>query len=359
MELRQLRIENLRAIGQLDVEFGPRWNLLTGDNGAGKTTILEAAFLLSHGRSFRAGAREALVRHGAVGYSVFGTFHGLGTVDRVGLARAGSRTEARLDGAGVGLGELMRHSAVLCFEPGSHELIAGASEERRRFLDWGVFHVEHDFLAIWRRYQRALKQRNALLRSAAAEASLDAWDAELSEAATPLSAVRQRYFDTWAAIAAEQLAALLAELGEPRLVFDPGHDAQVPLAESLRARRDRDLARGYTSRGPHRADWSVSFAAAPRREHLSRGQEKLCAFACVLAQARLFERSAGQWPVVCVDDLAAEVDLAHQALIVDALDATGAQLLVTGTQPPAILRERACPAAMFHVEQGRMRSPLL
>lgn len=358
VELRQLRLENLRAIGQLDVEFGPRWNLLTGDNGAGKTTILEAAFLLSHGRSFRMGAREALLRHGAAGYSVFGTFHGLGAVNRVGLARAGSRTEARLNGANVGLGELMRHSAVLCFEPGSHELIAGASEERRRFLDWGVFHVEHDFLANWRRYQRALKQRNALLRSGTGEASLDAWDAELSEAAAPLSAARRRYFDAWSGIATARLAELLGELGEPRLAFDPGHDTDVPLADTLRGRRERDLVRGTTSRGPHRADWSVSFAAAPRREHLSRGQEKLCAFACVLAQAYLFERSAGQWPVVCVDDLAAEVDLTHQVLIVDALEATGAQLLVTGTQPAAVLRERAGPAMMFHVEQGRIQPAL-
>lgn len=358
MQLRQLRLENLRAIGQLDIEFGPRWNLLTGANGAGKTTILEAAFLLSHGRSFRSGARDALLRHGCAQYSVFGMFHGLRADDRVGLARVGSRLEARLNGASVGLGELMRHSAVLCFEPGSHELIAGASEERRRFLDWGVFHVEHEFLGHWRRYQRALKQRNALLRSGGDEAGLDAWDIELSDAAAPLTAARQRHFDAWASIAGERLGELLGELGEPRLTFDPGHDPALPLVEILRARRERDIARGHTGRGPHRADWSVAFAAAPRREHLSRGQEKLCAFACVLAQAGRFEASTGEWPVICVDDLAAEVDLAHQGLIVDSLERTGAQLLITGTQPPAVLQQRGYPGTMFHVEQGQVHTLL-
>ncbi|GAA0712408.1 DNA replication/repair protein RecF [Dokdonella soli] len=354
MELRRLRIQNLRLIEQLELELASGWNLFLGTNGAGKTSLLEAAFLLSHGRSFRVGGQDALVRHGSSGYSVYGELETASSaIERVGLARNGGRLVARLAGESIAAAELMRHTAVLCFEPGSHELISGPSEERRRFLDWGVFHVEHDFLLHWRRYQRALKQRNALLRGDASGADLDVWDQELARAAEPLTMMRRDYFDALRPILAGLLRDLLAELGEPQLAFHPGFEAERPLAEVLAARRARDLARGHTSAGPHRADWSIGFETAPRREHLSRGQEKLCAFACVMAQAHLFAQRAGEYPVVCLDDLASEVDQAHQRMMVATVAASGAQVLATGTEEPAALAALGVSAKRFHVEQGR------
>ncbi|HEU4664861.1 MAG TPA: DNA replication and repair protein RecF, partial [Dokdonella sp.] len=139
--------------------------------------------------------REALVREGCRGYAVFGEIERHGECVRVGLARSSRGVESRIDGAAVPLGELLRRIAVLCFEPGSHELIAGPSEERRRYLDWGVFHVEHTFLPSWRRYQRALKQRNALLRRLAGADEVEPWNRELARAAEPLGFMRRSYFD--------------------------------------------------------------------------------------------------------------------------------------------------------------------
>jgi DNA replication and repair protein RecF len=353
MRLQSLRIENLRLVAQTEVELAPGWNLLTGPNGAGKTTFLEAAYLLSHGRSFRSAAREALTREGSAGYSVFGQLVRKDGIERIGIARTARRLEARLNGEAVAIGDLLRHTAVLCFEPGSHELIAGASEERRRYLDWGVFHVEQEFLSVWRRYQRALKQRNALLRAQAASADFEPWDIELARAAEPLAIMRRRYFGAIQPFVQELLGELLGELGEPTLTFSAGFDDEQPLETSLASRRERDLARGHTSAGPHRADWSVVFEHARRREHLSRGQEKLCAFAFVLAQARLFARSAGEWPVICLDDLASEVDVAHQRRVLDAVDGSGAQILLTGTEEPAALIHMRGEIARFHVEQGQ------
>ncbi len=356
MELRQLRIDNLRLFDHVEFEPATGWNLFLGANGAGKTSVLEAAFLLSHGRSFRTSLRDALVRRGATGYSVFGELAGAGDapVRRVGLARSGGGLEARLEGEPVTAGELMRHAAVLCFEPGSHELISGPSEERRRFLDWGVFHVEHDFLSVWRRYQRALKQRNALLRAEPSPSALDAWDHELAQAAMPLVDMRRRYFGLLAPLMTELLSGLLSELGAARLRFEAGFDAESSFEDVLAVQRGRDLARGHTSSGPHRADWSVSFERAPRREHLSRGQEKLCAFAAVMAQARLFERISGAWPILCLDDLASEVDADHQARIVASVAASTAQVLVTGTQEPEAVARLDKAVTRFHVEQGHV-----
>lgn len=356
MQLKQLRIENLRLIQALELDLHPGWNLFLGANGAGKTSVLEAAFLLSHGRSFRSAARDALTRRGTGGFSIYGELVKSGsTVERVGIARTAGRLEARLNRESVAIGELVRHVAVLCFEPGSHELIAGPSEERRRFLDWGVFHVEQTFLADWRRYQRALRQRNALLRTEGGSfADLDIWDHELALAAEPLSRMRRRYFEALLSHLEELSGELLPELGAPRLQFHPGFDDERPLEEVLAVQRDRDRMRGHTGAGPHRADWSLGFESAPRREHLSRGQEKLCAFTCVMAQARLHAETTGEWPVIGLDDLAAEVDLPHQRRMLGILAATGAQVLVTGTEESPALGEAGRPIERFHVEQGRV-----
>lgn len=108
--------------------------------------------------------------------------------------------------------------------------------------------------------------------------------------------------------------------------------------------------------GPHRADWSLAFEQAPLREHLSRGQEKLTALGCLLAQATLHAGRRGEWPVVCLDDLASELDLAHQEALVAQLVAADAQVLVTGTECPVPLRTR--PHRLFHVEQGQISALL-
>lgn len=354
MRLSLLRIENLRLFGQVELAFAPRWNLLTGENGSGKTSVLEACYLLSHARSFRTSMREALVRHGEDGYAVYGEIEDAGARVRLGIARSGRRLEARLDGTVVAVGDLMRHAAVLCFEPGSHALVAGGSEERRRFLDWGVFHVEHEFLPVWRRYQRTLKQRNALLRSQATAVELDSWDEELVKAGEPLHRMRSAYVGALVPHLQALLQELLPELGEAELAFDPGFAAEQPLAVALRGSRDRDLARGHTGVGPHRTDFRLGFPGAPRREHLSRGQEKLCAFALVMAQARLFAAGRGGWPVLCLDDLASEVDAAHQQRILGVIAASGAQVIATGTSEPEGFAPPGDEVARFHVEQGRI-----
>ena len=354
MNLCALRLVDFRLFPQAGVEFIDGWNVLTGPNGAGKSSLIEAAFLLSHGRSFRARSRDALARHGSGGYSIFGEVFAAGRRARVGLARNQGRLDARIDGEVAPIGDLMRRTAVVCFEPGSHELVSGASEERRRYLDWGVFHVEHDFLPVWRRYQRGLKQRNALLRTDAAPFELEPWDIELATAALPLILMRERYFAAFRSHARTAFASFLPELGEAEFVLSPAAATVDELLAALRARRDRDRARGHTGIGPHRADWTFTFGSAGRREHLSRGQEKLCALALALAQAKLFAEQRGEWPILCLDDLASEIDDEHLQRVVAVLDGLPVQVLLTGTAVPNGIARLTREVARFHVEQGRV-----
>ena len=333
--------------------MAPGINVFVGANGAGKTSILEAVFLLSRARSFRTTARDALLQRGAPQLSVFAQLRALSAGPRkLGLGREGARWQARVDGAGVNVAQLVRQCAVVCFEPGSHALIAGPAEERRRYLDWGVFHVEHDFLAHWQRYQRALKQRNSLLRAAPSspEALFLPWEHELSQAAQAIDAQRQAYLDSLRPRLAESAGGLLAELGALDLRYKRGWPEDKDLAQQLQEQRGRDISRGHTSFGAHRADWSLGFEHAPLREHLSRGQEKLTALACMLAQARHHADVAGEWPIVCLDDLSSELDQEHQAAVVRQLIAVDAQVLITGTELPQALRTQ--PSCVFHVEQG-------
>jgi DNA replication and repair protein RecF len=357
MRLTRLDIRQLRCLQDVQFHPAPGLNLITGGNGAGKTSLIEAVHLLGYGRSFRGRVRDGLIRSGQPNLELYAEWvDSHGRARRAGLRHSGGAWEARLDGAAApSLTELCAEVAVVTFEPGSHELIAGGAEHRRRFLDWALFHVEPEFLPVWRRYARALKQRNALLKRQPPAAALDPWDRELADSGEVLTRLRGTYLDRLDPVLRATAAEFLPELGAAGLRFLPGwRQEDAPLLDALLLARERDLATGYTAVGPHRADWRVDYTGLPGREALSRGQEKLTALACVLAQARAFAADRGEWPVVCLDDLASELDVAHQAQALQAVLASGAQVLLTGTEAPAMLVGDLRPDRWFHVERGQL-----
>ena len=174
MSLAELRIEDLRCIESAALEFSPELNLIAGENGAGKTSILEAIFLLGRGRSFRTRSSERLIRHGQAKLTVYGrTDDSPSRQAGIEIAADGG-TRARINGErrSIRLLELSAVVAVQAIDPEIHKLVDQGPERRRRWLDWLVFHVEPSFGVHWARYNRALKQRNAALRSGAAIESL-------------------------------------------------------------------------------------------------------------------------------------------------------------------------------------------
>lgn len=359
MRLIELRLENLRNIASLDLQLAPGMNLFIGPNGAGKTTILEGAYVLSHAQSFRSGQANTLIRRGAERFGVFARVERQSGPVQVGLSRAAGSWSAKVNNDdAISLGRMLREYAQVCFEPGTHALISGGSDGRRRFLDWGVFHVEPDFTAYVRAFRRALRQRNALLKQSKSDAELDGWDVELTRTGERLSATRRAYFLRYSHALTAALTVYLPELGESHTRYWQGWPEEMSLEDALHETRRVDRSRGYTGHGPQRADWTIAFAEAPLREHLSRGQEKLCALACVLAQARLFADSRGEWPVFALDDLSSELDATHQHLVVDTLSRCGAQVLMSAIEVPDCLRGMNTPACLFHVEHGRTRSLL-
>ena len=358
MHVTRLEISGLRCFERVEMVPGRGLNLIVGGNGSGKTSILEALHLMAYGRSFRGRVRDGLVRSGAPAVEVFVEWleTGSGRSRRAGLRHNGQSWEGRLDGAPLAqLGDLCAALAVVTFEPGSHALVMGSAEPRRRYMDWGLFHVEPEFLPLWRRYARALKQRNSLLKARIRDGQLEAWEHELAAAGTPLTHHRERYLERLQPYLERVAAMLLPAAGGSTLQFLPGwRRDELPLADALLLSRDRDLVSGFTSVGPHRADWRIDHARIPGREALSRGQAKLTALSALLAQAEHQAGQRGEWPVVAMDDLASELDRHHQGLVVRRLQEYGVQVLVTGTERPAAAEGLLPQPALFHVEQGKL-----
>ena len=354
MNIELLRADHLRCFEHVAFAPGPGTNWLVGPNGAGKTTLLEAAYILSHGRSFRAGGRAAPKRHGANDYLVYAEIRrddrsGV----RLGLTRTDDHWVARRNGEDLSnLVPLFEACPVVYFGPESQALILGPAEERRGFLDWSVFHVEHASLTLWKAWRRALRQRNALLRQKApAAADFLPWEDDLGRLAKGIHAMRARCLAALEPYLAQEAAALVPELGQVRIEYRAGWDIEIGLATQLMAARDRDCEMGFTRHGAHRADWMLVFGGIARREHLSRGQAKAAALVCTLALTRWLKDNIGGYPLLCLDDLESELDAPHAARVFQWLHETPVQSWLTGTRVPdsSHLNEAA---RVFHVKHS-------
>jgi DNA replication and repair protein RecF len=346
--LASIRIEQLRCLDNASLSLSPRLTLIQGPNGSGKTSLLEALFLAGRGRSFRTRMTERLIARDADFLRVFAE-----TVEpthRIGFEyrREGSYA-ARLDGADVeSLAQLPPAFFVEVIDPDIHRLIEGGPAERRRWLDWGVFHVEQAFLPHWLRFSRALRQRNAALK-----AGLDAsvWEGELAEHGDAVARLRAAWLESlrpyWER-AVRQLSGLEVQLG-----YSQGWSAERSLSEALADGRDRDRERGSTLSGPHRADIPLRLAGAAARDVLSRGQQKLVAAALVLALLSRLREQQSAAPTLLLDDPAAELDPQRLEGLVDLVKELDCQLVITSLAPD--LRLFGQPERVFHVEHGQVR----
>ncbi len=355
MHLTRLTIAGLRCLAEAELAPGPGLNLLLGGNGAGKTSVLEALFLLGSGRSFRFGGHEAVIARGSAALQVYAEIDTDGRQDRLGFERARSSWRALRNGERVAdLAELASLVPVVCFSPESHELIGGGAEVRRRFFDWIVFHVEPEFTEAYRRYARLLRQRNAVLKQSPSDAELRVWTSDLADAGETLALLRLNLFPEFAAAMRAALAATLPEMGDAEISYKRGWRDDVELYERLESLSAKEREVGHTLAGPHRADWTVAFAGREIREYGSRGQQKLVALAAVLVAAGIYRSRRGHAPIVALDDLASELDEDHQRRALLACAELGAQLWVTGTQQSTSFSQWGGAMTVFHVEQGKL-----
>jgi len=352
LSLTELSVINLRCIERAELEIPPGLTLIWGGNGSGKTSLLEAIFILGRGRSFRIRNNERLIRYGQDQLRVIGR---ISPTSETSLSLGfevsrGGGTTARIGGRTTGsLAELSQAFPVQVIEPGVHRLVEEGGYRRRRWLDWAVFHVEPPFVDTWVRYTRALKQRNAALRSQVAEAA--AWEPELARLGESIADSRARLMERLQPYWRDAVSALSGL--DVELHYLRGWSQDQPLAQALASSRQRDELRQLTHAGPHRADVAVRLHGRPAREVLSRGQQKLVAVAMTVAQLRLLRDATQLTPTLLLDDPAAELDGERLQQFIAEVGRLRCQLVVTSLHSES--RLFGAPERTFCVEEGRVQ----
>ncbi len=356
MGLSSLAVRSFRNLASVDIShLSADLNLIFGVNASGKTSLLEAIYFLARGRSFRSAHFERLLQNGHDTLSVFGKLRTERGLVPLGIERSTQKTSMRMDGRAVSsAAELAAAMPLLVLQPNSYRLLEEGPANRRRFVDWGVFHVEPLFYPAWQRYQRALRQRNTALRAGEPVATFSAWDHEIIDAGNIIDTTRRAYVEQLAARINVFTDALL-NIHDVTLEYRSGWSAEQTFETALSRGRDRDQAQRYTVAGPHRAELWVRSSGSPVVERISRGQNKILVAALTLAQASLFSEQTGKDCILLVDDLAAELDAAHRYRLLEMLAELRAQLFVTVIEPDSVADALERPARRFHVEHGSVR----
>lgn len=359
MSLSRVSVTGVRNLHPVTFSPSPRINILHGDNGSGKTSVLEAIHLLGLARSFRSARLLPVIQYEQPACTVFGQVDLVeGGHSNLGVSRDRQGDfQIRIDGQNArSAAQLAEALPLQLINPDSFRLLEGAPKIRRQFLDWGVFHVEPRFMATWQRLQKALKQRNSWLRHGTLDgASQAVWDRELCLASDEIDEYRRSYIKALKPVF-EQTLSELVELEGLTLSYYRGWDKEKDLSTVLASSLHRDQQMGHTQAGPQRADLRLRLGAHNAADILSRGQQKLVVCALRIAQGHLVSQARRGQCIYLVDDLPSELDDQHRRALCRLLEDLSCQVFITCVDHE-LLRDgwqTETPVALFHVEQGRI-----
>lgn len=359
MSLLNLTLHQVRNIQEQKLEFSPKINLLYGCNGSGKTSILEAIYLLGMGRSFRTTQVNHVISRNAEAFFVEGQIQVSYSNHPLSLRMQKTRTRKTeyflSQTPAQSLAELAQHLPVQLLNLEGYQLLAAEPESRRKFIDWMMFHVEHSFFKLWQDFHRVLRQRNAVLKGLGERSQLSYWTEKLAEYGQALHEMRARVLREWEL---DSLATLTESPGIFDLQFD--YEAGWNLEEDsyaavLQSRLGQDLDSGYTTAGPHRSDFKIRVGDSLARNVLSTGQQKTFVSMLLLAQCQWVAKMAGKTPILLVDDLPSELDSEAKTWLMQQLLNTPSQVFLTTVDPTGLEALKTGNInKMFHVEHGKV-----
>lgn len=354
MPIESLSINRFRNLRPVELQFSPKINLFVGENASGKTSLLEALFLLARGRSFRTSQLDKLIQHGYDDFLLVAQqVYPDGRRVPVGVRRTRGRLECRIDGRPAKrLSELAALFPIQWLGGNLHTLIEDGPARRRQFLDWGLFHVKPDYIVLWKRFQKLLKQRNAALRTGAGLREIQAWHPELAETGEQLHRFRSEYLHALAAVFTSLTPEFAGTQAGVALSYQKGWRKDVSYLESLNDAVVKDRDSGYTRTGPQRAEVYFTIDDQTAEDRLSRGQQKVFITALQLAQAAYLHTETGKTSLFLLDDLGAELDITNQRIVLGLLASISAQIFVTAIEEPVSIDDDVGPVSRFHVEHG-------
>ena len=354
MSIEIIKISHCRNIQSAQLSLKPGLNIITGENASGKTSLLEAFNLLGTGRSFRTSRLNHVIQSEYDTLTLFAKLRiASGLSQKLGFQYKQGKRLLRLDGNPIrSSAELAHLLPIQLINQQSFDLIDQGPGQRRKFLDWGVFHVEQSFYSVWQRYMRAMKQRNAALRQSVKQ--IEHWEQEMASSAALLHDYRYQYVKNLQPLFLDSVNKMLG-CSDITMQYRAGWEADIPLNELLANNREKDRELGYSRYGPQRADLVFKRDGVAARERLSRGQQKLLVSALVLGQAQLLMNTTGKPGTVLIDDISAELDARHCSKLMKVLLATGSQLIVTAITPEQLPDIKDRDPAMFHVKHGEVK----
>lgn len=357
MIVSSISVTGVRNLHPVTLKLSSKINIFFGENGSGKTSLLESVYFLGLAKSFRTHHIDSMISDGFLEARVVSKLMSNGSMINMGVSRTRHQgMTARINEKNIKTAaSLAEHLPIQLINTDDFGLLDGGSKQRRNFLDWGVFHLEPKFFNCWKDIRHILRQRNAYLRhDTLDEVSLCAWNHELANLAKQLDAYRVEYLAALKAVFKTVLAHLMPQMTDLDFSYYRGWDKEKSLESVLHSSLARDRRLGYTQAGPQRADLRLRVQGKNVVEVLSRGQQKLVVCAMRIAQAYLLAEKKQQKCVFLIDDLSAELDLNHQKALCELLERLEAQVFITCIDPGALktiwLPETS--VSMFHVEHG-------
>lgn len=356
--LQRFKQQGIRNLAPLDITLDSQLNIFYGDNGAGKSSVLEALCLLTTGRSFRTSKFEHIINKTSDDFFVFSQSNQSLQLG-LGFNKPQKKKSIKVNGEIERvLSNLSKQYPTQIISPESYHLIDSGPSERRKYLDWSLFHVEHSYIKYWKSLSVLIKQRNALLKNNTENSQsieqLDVWDMQLCQLSEIITSLRKSVLTKIEALLNDLLLSLDVDFkGVVKLNYYSGYSGE--LNNKLQENRSLDFLRGTTSVGPHKADIKIKVDNQLAKDFLSRGQKKLLINCLFLAQTLLLKQETQKDSLFIIDDFSSELDEQNQEALLETLLAQkNVQIILSCLHLDSLkwLKTRYNMAQLFHVEHG-------
>ncbi len=356
MSVKQLQVFNFRNLTTTKIDFHSKLNFFIGDNGSGKSSLLESLFYLGHGKSFRSTNVSSLINTSNDNFIVSVKTD---ADNQLGIQRSlTGEIKIKIDGVKHNkLSDLVKNVAIQVVTPESFKLFFGGPKERRKFVDLGMFHVKHSFPSDWKTFSRILKQRNACLKQRVSGEQYEYWTEEFCRLCEIIANERSRYIQTLKDELVIWLKLFLPAIEDNiSIQYLQGWHSKKELRQVLADNRSKEYDKGYSMFGAHKFDVKFLLNNLTLDQRLSRGQQKLFLLALTFAQTKLIEQGNRVKPILLIDDIGAELDVHSRTIISNISEHLDCQTMITAIDRVAL--EPIIPDndnyKMFHVKHGQV-----